>query len=203
MEINRTEINKGKEAEVILGNLVAALHVLEACADFGALIPEVRTNIAYALPDARTPDDVAAFPGRITVYRGRAHAVAAPDWGASDHLARRIIESRKYDKSVNAIINFRFEEGILTVVREYCRKEEMLLGWLDRSQEPEDVAKLDGASMAWKVEQLFNKHGAMPGIYYEGAGWGKEPLFLVQGKDAVEVASIAVEIADLYAGSRR
>jgi len=40
----------------------------------------------------------------------------------------------------------------------------------------------------------------MPRIYYEGPGWGKEPLFLAQGKDAVEVALIAVEIARRYKG---
>ena len=193
------EIDKGKVAEAILGNLVAALHILEGCADFSALIPEVRTNIAFALPNAQTPGEVAAFPGRITVYRGHPHAVAAPDWGASDHLARRIIESRKYDKDVNAIINFGFEEKMLTTVQEYCQRGGMFLGCLDRSKEPTEIAKYDKASMVWKVEQLFNKHGAIPRIYWEGPGWGKEPLFFVQGKDAVEVVSIAVEIAHLHA----
>ncbi|MDD4984622.1 MAG: thiamine-phosphate synthase family protein [Dehalococcoidales bacterium] len=193
-------MNKTKEAEAILGNLVMALHILEDCAEFSALIPEVRTNIAYALTNAQTQQEVAAFPGRITNVRGYPHVIAAPNWGASDHLARRIIESRKYDKSVNAIINFKFEEKILHVVQEYCQKEELLLGWLDRSEEPLEVSKRDQASMPWKVEQLFSKYGAMPRIYYEGPGWGKEPLFLAQGKDAVEVVSIAVEIARQYKG---
>jgi hydroxymethylpyrimidine/phosphomethylpyrimidine kinase len=191
-------MNKAKEAEAILGNLVMALHMLEDCAEFSALIPEVRTNIAYALADAQTPQEVAAFPGRITVIRVYPHAVAAPNWGASDHLARRIIESRKYDKGVNAIMNFRFDEKILRTVQEYCQREEMLFGWLDRSEEPAEVSKRDQASMPWKVEQLFLKYHAMPRIYYEGPGLGKEPLFLVQGKDAVEVVSIAVEIARRY-----
>jgi len=35
-------------------------------------------------------------------------------------------------------------------------------------------------------------------LYYEGPGLGKEPLFFVQGKDAVEVVSIAVEIGRRY-----
>jgi len=191
-------MNKAKEAEAILGNLVMALHMLEDCAEFSALIPEVRTNIAYALADAQTPQEVAAFPGRITVVRGYPHAVAAPNWGASDHLARRIIESRKYDKSVNAIMNFKFEEKVLSAIQKYCQREGLLLGWLDRGEEPPEVSKHDQASMPWKVEQLFSKYGAMPCIYYEGPGWGKEPLFLVQGKDAVEVVSITVEIARRY-----
>jgi len=96
-----------KEAEVILGNLVTALNILQKCPEFTKLIPEVRSNIAYALTEARTPQEVAAIPGRITMVRGYPYAGAAPDWGVSDHLARRIIEARKYDKKVNAIINFK------------------------------------------------------------------------------------------------
>jgi len=194
------EMKKGKESEATLGNLVMALHILEDCAEFSALIPEVRTNLAYALPDAQVPQEVAAFLGRITIVRGYPHVVAAPNWGASDHLARRIIESRKFDKSVNAIINFKFEEKVLSVVQEYCQREGLLLGWLDRGEEPPEVSKHDQSSMPWKVERLFSRYSAMPRIYYEGPGWGKEPLFLAQGKDAVEVASIAVEIARRYKG---
>lgn len=193
-------MDNAREAEVILGNMVTALHILEDCAEFSGLIPEVRTNIAYALADAQTTREVAAFPGRLTVFRGYPHAVAAPDWGASDHLARRIIESRKYDNNVNAVINFKFEEEILTVVQEYCQTKKLLFGWLDRSEEPSVVSNLDQSSMPWKVEQLFSKYGSMPRVYYEGPGWGKEPLFLVQGKDAVEVVSITVEIARQYKG---
>ena len=74
----------------------------------------------------------------------------------------------------------------------------MLFGWLDRSQEPHYITEQDGVSMPWKVKQLFNKYGAMPRLFYEGAGWGKEPLFLALGKDAVEVTKIAIEIARRY-----
>ena len=52
--------------------------------------------------------------------------------------------------------------------------------------------------MPWKVKQLFIKYGAMPRLFYEGAGWGKEPLFLALGLDAIEVAATAIEIARRY-----
>jgi hydroxymethylpyrimidine/phosphomethylpyrimidine kinase len=183
-----------KEAEAILGNLVTAVNMIQNCMEFCGLIPEVSANIAYALPCARTPQEVAAVPGRITVVRGYPYA-AVPDWGASDHLARRIIESRKYDSRINAIINFKHDEEVASVVQAYCRDKGLLYGWVDRSREPEAVAQHDHASMPWKVEQLFSKYGAMPRIYYEGPGWGKEPLFLAHGTDAVEVAGIVIELA--------
>jgi predicted fused transcriptional regulator/phosphomethylpyrimidine kinase len=38
----------------------------------------------------------------------------------------------------------------------------------------------------------------VPRLFYEGEGWGKEPLFVAVGADAVEVAGIAVEITVRY-----
>lgn len=192
------EMNNSKEAEMVLGNLVMALNMLQDCAAFSDLVPEVRTNLAYALTDARTPQEVAAIPGRITVVRGYPYAAAAPNWGASDHLARRIIEARKYDRHVNAIINFKYDERVVSVVQAYCQEKGFLFGWIDRSQEPEELLRHDQVSMPWKVKQLFSRYGALPRVYYEGPGWGKEPLFLAHGEDTVEVTATVIEIARRY-----
>jgi len=192
------KMTETKEAEAILGNLVSAVHLLQSCPEFASLIPEVRVNLAYALPGARTPQQVAAIEGRITVVRGLPHASGMPTWGASDHLARRIIEVRQYDAEINAAINFKCNEEIIEIVQKYCAERKWLFGWLDRSEEPKDAAERDRASMPWKVKQLFTKYGAMPRLFYEGPGWGKEPLFLALGKDAVEVATVAIEIARRY-----
>jgi len=183
------------EAEAILGNMVTAVHMLENCPEFTSLIPEVRVNLAYALPEAQVPQDIAAVDGRITVVRGFPHASGMPAWGASDHLARRLLEVRKYDAEINAAINFKCNRQIIEVVQQYCSEKGLLFGWFDRSQEPDGVTEYDGASMPWKVMQLSNKYKAMPRVFYEGPGWGKEPLFLALGRDAVEVATISIEIA--------
>ncbi len=191
-------MNRTKEFEAILGNLVSAVNLLQGCPEFAPLIPEVRVNLVYALPDARTPREVAAVEGRITVTRGRPYAPGMPAWGASDHLARRVLEVRKYDTEINAALNFKCDPTVIEVVREYCAKRGLLFGWLDRTDEPKDVTEKDRASMPWKVEQLVTKYGAVPRLFYEAANWGKEPLFLALGRDAVEVASTAVEIARRY-----
>ncbi|MCX8127009.1 MAG: hypothetical protein N3E40_07755, partial [Dehalococcoidia bacterium] len=56
-----------RQAQLILGNLTAAVAMLEKSRDFSAMVPEVRVNLVYALPGARTPEQVAAVDGRITV----------------------------------------------------------------------------------------------------------------------------------------
>jgi hydroxymethylpyrimidine/phosphomethylpyrimidine kinase len=191
-------LRQSQQAEAIFGNLVRAIEMLENCPQFALLIPEVRVNLAYALPDARTVDDVAAVDGRITVVRGLAHASGMPRWGASDHMARLLIEVRQYDPSVNAGINFKCDNVSREIAKTYCAEQALLFGWIDRTKEPSEVAERDGASMPWKIKQLVTSSGGMPRIFYEGEGWGKEPLFVALGKDAVEVARIAIEIARRY-----
>ena len=191
-------MNDTAKAEAVLGNLVTALQMLGNCPEFTYLIPEVRVNLAYALREAQTPEDVAAVEGRITAVRGRPHAAGIPGWGASDHLARRLLEVRKYDPGINAVINFKYDQEIIEVVQQYCMEKGLLLGAVDRTEEPEEVAVRDGSSMPWKVKQLFKKYGVMPRLFHEGAGWGKEPLLLALGESAVEVTKIAIDIARRY-----
>ena len=191
-------MNDAQQAEMVLGNLVRAIYLLQDCPEFAALIPEVRVNLACALPGAKTPDEVAAVDGRITTVRGYPHASGLPRWGASDHMARLIIEVRRYDNTLNAGINFKCDAAIIEVVKKYCAEKGIAFGWIDRTKEPEEVARPDRSSMPWKIKQLATNYNGIPRLFYEGEGWGKEPLFVALGNDAVEVAGIAVDIARRY-----
>ena len=183
------------QTDLVLGNLVRAVHMLQNCPEFAGLVPEVRVNLVYALPGARSTQEVAAVEGRITVVRGLPHAPGMPAFGASDHMARLIIQVREYDPDVNAGINFKCDKAIIEVVKEYCLQNGLLFGWIDRTKEPAGVAEIDGSSMPWKIKQLVERYGAVPRFFYEGEGWGKEPLFVALGSDAVEVTMTAIEIA--------
>lgn len=191
-------MNHTEQAEMVLGNLVRAVTMLQNCAEFSLLMPEVRVNLVYALPGARTSDEVAAVDGRITVVRGFPYASGLPRWGASDHMARLIIEVRKYDPTINAGINFKYDATVIEVVQKYCAEKGILSGWIDRTKEPAEVMEKDRSSMPWKINQLVTSSGGVPRLFYEGEGWGKEPLFVALGNDAVEVAGIAIEIAQRY-----
>ncbi len=188
-------MTRSKLAEKILGNLLSAVEMLEECPEFSSLMPDVRGNIAYALPEAKTPQDVAAIDGRITVVQGKPHASGLPRWGASDHMARLLLEVRKYDSSINAGINFKCDAKIIEVAKKYCSEKGYLFGWIDRTKEPEEVIRRDGTSMPWKIRYLVETFGEVPKLFYESEGWGKEPLFVAIGKTAVGVAGIAIEIA--------
>ena len=191
-------MNVTEQSQMVMGNLVHAIEILHKCPEFSSLIPEVRVNMAYALPGAKTPDDVAAIDGRITTVRGYPYASGLPRWGASDHMARLLIEVRKYDTTINAGINFKCDSTIIELVKGYCAEKKVLFGWVDRTNEPAEILEKDGASMPWKVKKLVDTYNGIPRLCYEGDGWGKEPLFYALGNDAVEVAGIATEIARRY-----
>ncbi|MFH1382402.1 MAG: thiamine-phosphate synthase family protein [Chloroflexota bacterium] len=191
-------MNSQKDKEKVLGNIVTAIHMLENCAEFAQLIPEVRVNLVYALPEAKTRQDVAAVDGRITAVRGLPYASGLPTFGGSDHMARLIIEARKYDRGVNAGINFRSDKAVIKVVKKYCAEKKLLFGWIDRTKEPAAVIERDGTSMPWKIGELVASSGGLPRLFYEGDGWGKEPLFVALGANAVEVTNIAIDISKRY-----
>jgi hydroxymethylpyrimidine/phosphomethylpyrimidine kinase len=70
------------------GRMAVALNILEGCQEFASIIPEVRTNLAYARANAKTRYEVLAIDGRITVVNGWPHAAGKPRFGASSHMAR-------------------------------------------------------------------------------------------------------------------
>ncbi len=189
------------DKDMVLGNLTRAVNNLRDCPEFAALVPEVRVNLVFALPDADGPRDVAAIEGRITAVRGIPHASGMAEFGASDHMARLILQVRDSQPDIGAGINFKCDAEIIELVKAYCAERGYTFGAIDRTAEPAEVGRVDGSSMPWKIAQLIDRYGAVPRLFYEGDGWGKEPLFVAIGRDAVEVAEIAIDVARRYANS--
>ncbi len=183
----------------ILGELVKSVQILEECKEFALLVPEVRVNIVYALSNAESTGDVAGIDGRITVVNGYPKAAGLPKFGASDHMARAILEIRKYRPEIRAGINFKYDERLKKIIVEYARLKNLSVGGIDRSKEPEKERLSLIKSMPWKIRYLKEVYGFIPDIFYETAGWGKEPLFVVVSAEPIKAASISVEIAREYA----
>lgn len=179
----------------VLGRLLQALHKLEATASFANLVSEVRVNLVYALPHAETPEEVAAIDGRITVVKNQPKAAGLPRFDASDHMARAILQIQQYRPKIRAGINFLYNDTIADTVKGYAKEKNLSFGYIDRRQEPEDRRTEEGESMPWKIQYLKEQYGEVPTIFYESAGWGKEPLFVMIGKDPVSVVNHTISIA--------
>ncbi len=184
----------------ILGNLVRAVEVLKQCASLSELMPEVRMNIAYAIPKAKSISDVAAIPGRITAYKGVLMVPGYPAFGASDHLARAILEAQKHDPAIRAVVNFKYTKELHKWLETYCKKENIVLICVDRTKEPSEVSAVDGKSMPWKIKKAVElAHNKVPDLMCETEALGKEPLFKIFGKSATEVANKLIKIANAWA----
>lgn len=179
--------------------MALALNILEGCPQFARLIPEVRSNMVYARPSARSKDDVLAIEGRITVIGGLPKAAGRPTFGSSSHMARLILEIGRVDESFRAGVNFANDPSLARWLEEYCRSKGWIFSLIDRRHEPDDIKDVEGASMPWKVKAAIAAAGGrVPKIFYETGAVGKEPVSVLVGSDPIEVAKQVCEIARLY-----
>ncbi len=188
------------ETEIdLFGRIAIALEQLESSREFAALIPEVRTNMVYAKPDASGLNDVLAIDGRITIVNGMPRAAGRIRFGASGHVARLILALMKIDPAVRAAIDFANPPGFTDWVSGYCSRKGWILACVDRSDEPEPVRQAEGSSMPWKAAEAVRVSGGrVPKIICDAGGFGKEPVCVITGSEPISVAGDLCELARAY-----
>jgi predicted fused transcriptional regulator/phosphomethylpyrimidine kinase len=70
-------------------------------------MPAVGMNIAACLPQATSADDVAAYPGRMTLVDRVLRRHETPEYGASTHLSKVLLQAKAIDEEKCAILNIR------------------------------------------------------------------------------------------------
>ncbi len=181
----------------VLENLNQALEIIEKYSEiFAQAIPEVQSNLAMALPEEflRSINDVAAIPGRIINYMGKARPSGSPRFGASNHLARILLTVMKYNSNIRAVMNIKYSDELV----EIAKKLGYIVSFFDRNEEPEHLKKIEGATLPWGIEIAIKRVGKVPDIIYDKGDVGKEPLIRVLGRDAVDVALKVLNIMKNY-----
>jgi hydroxymethylpyrimidine/phosphomethylpyrimidine kinase len=157
----------------------------------GHLFPEVQSNLGYALPQSRGPEDVAAFPGRF-IHRGKeVERVADPEFGASRHMAGVILTAMSFDPEMRSAMNLRFGEDLLN----RARKAGLAIAHFDRNDEPARVKGGGDISFSWGVQRVLNKSKFMPDIIFDRGGFGKEPMIRILGQDPERVVAKVIRLA--------
>jgi hydroxymethylpyrimidine kinase/phosphomethylpyrimidine kinase len=144
------------------------------------LVPEVGTNMAYAVLGAIEPEDVAAFTGRIIRIGSGARKVGCARFGASKHIARIVLAASSRNPEMRCAMNIRYSNENL----ELCRKARLAIGTFSRAEEPEGVS-----SMTWGVLWAIDKRGSVPDVIFDKGGHGKEPMIRLLGKSPEDVVS--------------
>jgi len=180
----------------VLNALRKAVALVEGSRAFPRLMPEVRVNIVEALPDAKTVSEVAGIPGRIAKVRGAAKAFMEPEFGASVHTAEVLLAAMRGDRSVRAVINTRFDEGIGDTM--------LKLGYtifrFGQSNLPEEAWK-EGTQDVVGVEMAMKKFRRVPDVVVNEGGYGVEPAAYVFGVSSIEAVKKAVRVAEVLSQS--
>jgi hydroxymethylpyrimidine kinase / phosphomethylpyrimidine kinase / thiamine-phosphate diphosphorylase len=159
--------------------------------EFGKIIPEVQSNLGYALPGAGSVEEVAAFPGRIIRVGERVEILHDPDFGASRHIAGIILTVMRYNGDFRAAMNIRFSEEIIRI----CKKLGFQVGSFDRSEEPPDVKAREGSSLEWGTDYVLSKSDTVPDAIFDRGDVGKEPMIRILGKTPDEVVAKVISIS--------
>jgi hydroxymethylpyrimidine/phosphomethylpyrimidine kinase len=165
----------------VMGQMVEAVAILTASEKIYTLLPEIRSNLVMAAKDARTPEDVAGIPGRLTAVFGKITAPAYPAWGASFYTALILLEARKIRPEIRSAMEIKYSPE--------------LVGRIEKLGIP--IVRLDiheGDELGTILNSALHG-GNLADLFYTEGGFAREGAIIITGRDAVEVAGIAVRIA--------
>ena len=168
-----------------------AVALLESSRSFVLIMPEVSVNIAYAEGEASSPEEVIAIPGRIVKVGSYARSLSRPEYGASSHLARVLIQIRARRKDVHAVMNLRFDRRMAAVLRR-LRLKILRTG----GEYPSDAEDPVVEGMKRRVA-TSKEYDAIIDI----GGLGVEPSLYLLGSDPVKLAELAIKVSRDYSAN--
>ncbi|MEW6443034.1 MAG: bifunctional hydroxymethylpyrimidine kinase/phosphomethylpyrimidine kinase [bacterium] len=149
----------------------------------GRLAPEVQSNLGFALPLAASPDEVAAFPGRLVRLPEGLAPVRAPAFGASRHIASVILAAMRIHPELRSAMNIRFSEEVLARAGGHGFR----IAFFDRAREPEEVKRREGSTLEWGTLQALREAPSRPDLICDRGEAGKEPMIRLLGTDPEDV----------------
>jgi hydroxymethylpyrimidine/phosphomethylpyrimidine kinase len=174
----------------VIESLQGALSRLQEV-PMGYLVPEVQSNLGYALPFAENHSHVAAFPGRLVRLGDKIVSVHCPCFGASSHIATIVLTVMRHDPRFRSVMNVRYSEDRI--------KQCQALGWrvraFDRALEPKEVKEREGSTLEWGTEKVLSVETEIPDAIYDRGDVGKEPMIRILGKDPHEVVAKILKLA--------
>ncbi len=159
----------------------------------GELIPEVQSNLGYALPYAEMREDVAAFPGRIIRIGDSVETLRGPAFGGSQHIASIILTVMKHNPEYRSAMNIRYSKEVLSA----CSALPYSVTSFDRKREPRGIKEKEGSSLEWGTEWVLRGSKGVPDIIYDEGDRGKEAMIRVIGRYPREVVEKVLSIKEL------
>jgi hydroxymethylpyrimidine/phosphomethylpyrimidine kinase len=173
----------------VKANIERAVKLIEGCRECARILPEVGTNIAMALPDAESLEEVAGLTGRIIRVEEQAVGVGKPKFGATRHMGTVLLAAMRHNPKFRAAINIKYTPAIIRICEE--------LGMEARTYEGEEKPK-EAVEFKCTIPFTIDKIGSAPEVVYDLGDIGIEASVTIFGRTAVEVAKKAIKIAKRY-----
>jgi hydroxymethylpyrimidine kinase/phosphomethylpyrimidine kinase len=170
----------------VMRDLVLSVNELVGILPF-SFVPEVGTNIGFALEKARGIEDVCALEGRLFRAGERIDHSDRFRFGASRHIARIILTAMEFSPKNRSAMNIKFDEKIIDT----CTSLGFTIGSFDRSDEPKSTT-----TMEWGTEFVIKQSGKIPDIIYDKGAIGKEPMIRILGKNPQDVVGKLKQIKE-------
>ena len=106
-------------------------------------------------------------------------------------MAKYILEIVKYDAKKMAAINLKFSEKSLEILEH----RGMTVSFYDRRKEPKKIKMIEGMTIPWGVKEALRRVRKPPDAIYHRGDVGKEPMIVVFGEQAFNLAKLATELA--------
>jgi len=173
-------------------SLQRAIEMIEATPNFGKLIPETQSNLAYSISEPSGIDDIMAVKGRIVKVGDNAKPVSSLKFGVSKHIAAAILGYMKFRPNMRAAMNIKYNSRSILEARRFFSVSNY-----DRTKEPKQSKRREGYSVAWGINQALLKNPTADIIYHQG-DFGKEAMTIVFAPTPIDVVKKLKHILRYY-----
>jgi len=172
-----------------MANIEKAVKMIETCIECAHILPEVGTNIAMALPNAKSLEEVAGLTGRIIRVEDKAVGVGEPKFGTTRFMGTVLLAAMRYNPEFRAVINIKYSPEIVKI----CKELGMNAKTHDWKEKPKEAIE-----MKCTIPFTIDKLQEAPEVVYDLGDVGVEALITIFGQTAVDVARKTIRLAKRY-----
>jgi hydroxymethylpyrimidine/phosphomethylpyrimidine kinase len=154
-----------------------------------SMVPEVGSNIGFALPEPSTKQDICALSGRIIRTSEGVKVCGSLFFGGSDHIASIILAASRLYPTLRSALNIRYSPSLL----EHCKKTDLTIVSFDRAQQPSET----DSTMDWGTTEALKNTSLPPDLIYDIGASGKEPMIRILGTNPENVLSKLMRIIEI------
>ncbi len=178
------DLTISEEKQAVIEQIKEIYNYISQSKDFSKLIPEVRMNISGSLPNATKNNEIAGIEGRITIINGYPRASGEIKFGVSDHTARLILSAKKFDNSINFVMNLKYIPELIKTLQE---KKDLDIVEIVREKQPNEIKVKEFSTMEWLIKETAEKKGKVPDLIFDKGSVGKEPMIRLFGRSSKEI----------------